>query len=76
MTFEPLSDSWQKAWYHSYVIYKQSGHDCDVGGHDFMSNGGVPEVQRANGRFPICWLLRYRGGPLEVSGMVLLVVRL
>ena len=34
VTFEPLSDSWQKAWYHSYVIHKQGGHDCDVGGHD------------------------------------------
>ena len=21
VTFEPLPDSWQKAWYHSYVIY-------------------------------------------------------
>ena len=30
VTFEPLSDSWQKAWYHSYVIYKLSGHGCDV----------------------------------------------
>ena len=36
VTFEPLSDSWQKAWYHSYVIYKLSGHGCDVGGHGFM----------------------------------------
>ena len=30
MTFEPLSDSWQKAWYHSYVIYKQSGHGYEA----------------------------------------------
>ena len=30
VTFEPLSDSWQKAWYHSYVIYKQSGHGYEA----------------------------------------------
>ena len=30
VTFEPLSDSWKKAWYHSYVIYKQSGHGYEA----------------------------------------------
>ena len=81
VTFEPLSDKLAEGlvgWYHSYVIYKKSGHDYDVGGHDFMYNGYVPEVHGLMAGFlaSYCWLLRYRGGPLEASGMELLVVRL
>ena len=30
VTFEPQSDKRQKAWYHSYVIYKQGGHGCEA----------------------------------------------
>ena len=30
VTFELLSDKRQKAWYHSYVIYKQGGHGYEA----------------------------------------------
>ena len=48
VTFEPLSDSWQKAWYHSYVIYIKWTRF----GTRFHIKWRRTRSSRANGRFP------------------------
>ena len=48
VTFEPLSDSWQKAWYHSYVIYIKWTRF----GTRFHVKWRRARSSRANGRFP------------------------
>ena len=56
VTFEPLSDSWQKAWYHSYVIYKRLSTAIWT---RFHVKWLCARSSRTNGRFPSDLLLAF-----------------